>query len=141
MIYPALRLAIRPSKAPDCYDERKELMALADEHLLHVRLGLDPRAGVHNSLGMLVSVDWFDVEESGCPECDGDGEIECCECGHISECPACDGRGKWENMTLVCSTNTWGEIVCIEVDAPGEIMAGLEVLLDAGLLRMAKEAA
>ncbi len=28
-----------------------------------------------------------------CPECDGDGEVECCECGSDKDCEACDGSG------------------------------------------------
>ena len=28
-----------------------------------------------------------------CQECDGDGEVECCECGQETTCDACDGTG------------------------------------------------
>lgn len=29
-----------------------------------------------------------------CGMCDGDGEIECCECGHTRDCEECDGSGR-----------------------------------------------
>jgi hypothetical protein len=29
----------------------------------------------------------------GCSRCDGEGEVECRECGQDRTCPACDGRG------------------------------------------------
>jgi hypothetical protein len=29
-----------------------------------------------------------------CRMCDGDGEIECCECGHSRDCKECDGSGR-----------------------------------------------
>lgn len=29
-----------------------------------------------------------------CPDCDGDGEIECCECGYDRVCKRCDGAGE-----------------------------------------------
>ncbi len=32
-------------------------------------------------------------EETDCPDCDGEGEIECCECGHYRKCRECDGDG------------------------------------------------
>jgi len=28
-----------------------------------------------------------------CPECEGSGVIECCECGQDRDCPDCDGNG------------------------------------------------
>lgn len=35
-----------------------------------------------------------DIEaKQECEECQGSGEIECCECGHDRECPECDGKG------------------------------------------------
>lgn len=33
-------------------------------------------------------------EEEPCKECDGHGEIECSECGHVRECEECGGTGK-----------------------------------------------
>jgi RecJ-like exonuclease len=33
-------------------------------------------------------------EEEDCEECDGQGEVECFECGHIRECQECGGTGK-----------------------------------------------
>lgn len=33
-------------------------------------------------------------EEEDCSECDGTGEIECSECGHIRDCEECGGTGK-----------------------------------------------
>lgn len=32
-------------------------------------------------------------EDYPCPECGGDGEIECGCCGHTNDCHACMGRG------------------------------------------------
>lgn len=29
-----------------------------------------------------------------CPECNGLGEKECSECGHMTECDTCEGKGK-----------------------------------------------
>jgi hypothetical protein len=29
-----------------------------------------------------------------CPECEGDGEIECFHCGHEEDCKKCDGTGR-----------------------------------------------
>ncbi|NLA67985.1 MAG: hypothetical protein GX856_07055 [Gammaproteobacteria bacterium] len=31
-----------------------------------------------------------------CPECDGEGDVECSCCGHERECDLCDGRGRVE---------------------------------------------
>lgn len=41
-----------------------------------------------------------------CPECDGEGMIECCECGHERDCEECDGKGKltWTENDLQRST-------------------------------------
>lgn len=33
-------------------------------------------------------------EEEDCPECEGNGGIECFHCGHVAECRECDGTGK-----------------------------------------------
>jgi len=30
-----------------------------------------------------------------CQECNGEGLIECCECGHERDCSKCDGRGEF----------------------------------------------
>lgn len=35
-----------------------------------------------------------------CEKCDGDGEIECGECGYCHECQTCDGEGE----IVVCIT-------------------------------------
>lgn len=34
-----------------------------------------------------------------CPECDGEGTTECCECGQDQVCPACKGKGILANAT------------------------------------------
>ena len=33
-------------------------------------------------------------EEKTCEECNGRGEKECSECGHVRECEECGGTGK-----------------------------------------------
>ena len=52
-------------------------------------------------------------EESACPDCDGDGEVECCECGHYRECRECDGTGQ---RTVTMS----GHLVPCEICENGE---------------------
>lgn len=44
-----------------------------------------------------------------CERCDGEGEIECCECGNERNCPDCDGVG-----------STGGCTGCDEIAAPQE---------------------
>jgi len=44
------------------------------------------------------------THEYTCPDCNGDGATECCECGHESVCDGCDGYGSieiddWDNLT------------------------------------------
>ena len=36
-----------------------------------------------------------------CPDCDGTGYTECCECGHERKCDECDDAGKvlWGDLT------------------------------------------
>lgn len=34
-----------------------------------------------------------ELERDLCPECGGDGECDCPECGHLTICPECDGDG------------------------------------------------
>ncbi len=42
-----------------------------------------------------------------CKTCDGDGAIECSECGHERECPDCDGAGAWPAMPGQESVICW----------------------------------
>jgi hypothetical protein len=37
-----------------------------------------------------------------CKKCKGEGEIECCECGHCRDCRECDGEGDVE-----CCITKW----------------------------------
>lgn len=34
-----------------------------------------------------------ELESHTCPECEGEGECKCPECGHDMICPECDGKG------------------------------------------------
>ncbi|WP_167632477.1 hypothetical protein [Mariprofundus ferrooxydans] len=69
---------------------RAELCAIADDSPLR-EFGLTAEVYGTNSLGMVTSVLW--VAEDKCLKCDGDGVVECCECGHEEECGECDGEG------------------------------------------------
>jgi hypothetical protein len=40
---------------------------------------------------MIDEMDYSNVKD--CPECNGEGEIECPECGHEYDCPECKGDG------------------------------------------------
>lgn len=32
-------------------------------------------------------------KKEACWNCSGDGEVDCCECGHVRECDECEGHG------------------------------------------------
>lgn len=34
-----------------------------------------------------------ELEEEECDKCNGEGDIECHNCGHLSECQECGGEG------------------------------------------------
>jgi len=38
---------------------------------------------------------WLGESKYNCPECDGEGEVECCECGSEYACKHCAGTG-WD---------------------------------------------
>ncbi len=38
---------------------------------------------------------WLGESEFNCPECDGEGEVECCDCGSEIDCDHCAGTG-WD---------------------------------------------
>ena len=38
---------------------------------------------------------WLGESDYNCPECDGEGEAECYNCGSECECDYCDGTG-WD---------------------------------------------
>lgn len=46
---------------------------------------------LYSPLGKTMGIVWTD--EQTCPDCKGDGEVECSECHHESECDTCDGMG------------------------------------------------
>jgi len=62
--------------------------------------GLEPDVYGVNSLGMVTSVMWS--EKRKCEHCDGDGTVECSQCGHEDECNKCEGSGlSYSNQVLV----------------------------------------
>ncbi len=43
-----------------------------------------------------------DIEDTKtrCPDCDGDGWIECSKCGHEARCESCNGSGQKFSNTI-----------------------------------------
>lgn len=62
-------------------------------------------AGIAHSTGDVPMLGYAteepEAEEDDCPDCDGDGEVECCECGHTRDCRTCDGSGRVDAMDPV----------------------------------------
>jgi hypothetical protein len=43
-----------------------------------------------------VIVKYIEIPSTTCDECDGDGRVECYECGQDKDCECCDGTGLME---------------------------------------------
>jgi len=56
----------------------------------------------------------MDGEEIECPECEGEGEIECEECGHTYTCKTCKGEGIIDKSKptgrMICDVNAYVKI-------------------------------
>lgn len=54
--------------------------------------GIIHQGGCEAMVGFITDLSAADLTVE-CYDCDGQGETDCCECGHTRTCPTCDGDG------------------------------------------------
>lgn len=60
-----------------------------------------------------------DSQMVGCSDCEGEGEIECEECGHWRVCETCDGKGKVSSARQLYEetvSRDWGKLSAHQLD-------------------------